>query len=185
MGGWTDLPLTRRGCIQASTLATRLAHEPPPEAVYSSPLQRAVSTAVILAQRLSDKRVTLEPGVREIGCGSVDGLPIGWVQERFPLAWTTNLQQADPDFRWPGGESYREFRRRVVEAFRRIARTNPDRRVLIVTHAGVISQLIGWSRGDSAARWEAFRPRNASVTELRWHPQGPELVRFDDCGSSE
>jgi broad specificity phosphatase PhoE len=153
--------------------------------VYSSPLQRAVQTAAILAEGLPHATVTLEPDVREIGCGNVDGWPIDRVQERFPCEWATNLRQVDPDFRWPGGESYRELRARVLASFQRMARCYPAQRVVVVTHAGVISQLIGWLRGESPARWEAFRPRNASVTELLWQGERTELVRFDDCGRSD
>lgn len=185
MGGWTDLPLTEQGANQARALAAWLAREPPPSVVYSSPSKRALQTAAVLAQNVTGATVMLEPDVREIGCGTVDGWPIDSVEESFPCEWATNLRQVDPDFRWPGGESYREFRARVLATFQRIARCYPAQRVLVVTHAGVISQLIGWIRGESPARWEAFRPRNASVTEVRWQGERTELVRFDDDGSSE
>jgi broad specificity phosphatase PhoE len=185
MGGWTDLPLTERGSWEASTLASRLLDEQRPSAIFSSPLQRAAQTAVLLGERLSIEPVVLEPALREIGCGEVDGWPVRRVQERYPDAWANNSKQTDPDFRWPGGESYREFRERVLCAMAAIARRYPAQRVLVVTHAGVVSQLIGWVRGENPARWDAFRPRNATVTELRWSETSGEVVRFDDSGGGE
>jgi broad specificity phosphatase PhoE len=48
-----------------------------------------------------------------------------------------------------------------------------------VTHAGVISQIVGALHGTSAARWELWRPRNGSVTEVRWQDGRGALVFFD------
>jgi broad specificity phosphatase PhoE len=185
MGGWTDLPLTELGSVEASELASRLLDEQLPSAIVSSPLRRAAQTAAVLGERLSIEPVVLEPALREIGCGEVDGWPVPRVQERYPDAWANNSKQTDPDFRWPGGESYREFRERVLGAIEAIARRHPGQRVLVVTHAGVISQLVGWVRGESPARWEHFRPRNATVTELRWSETSGVVVRFDDSGGRE
>lgn len=181
MAGWVDLPLTERGFREAHELAERLASEPSPSAIYSSPLQRAARTAAVIAERLSAEPPRLDPALREIDCGEVDGWPSQLVQERHPQAWATNRAQADPDFRWPGGESYRELRERALRALEGIARAHPAQRVLVVTHAGIISQLLGSLEGESPARWERFRPHNASVTELRWGSALRELVRFDDC----
>jgi broad specificity phosphatase PhoE len=184
MGGWTDLPLTERGSREASALAARLLYEHVPATIVSSPLQRALQTATVLGERLSIEPVTIDPALREIGCGEVDGWPIHRVQERYPDAWANNLKQTDPDFRWPGGESYREFRQRILCAMESIAERYPAQRVLVVTHAGVLSQVIGWVRGENPARWEAFRPRNASVTEVRWRGTSGEVLRFDELGGS-
>jgi broad specificity phosphatase PhoE len=182
MGGWTDLPLTKLGSSQASTLAGRLLDEQRPTVIFSSPLQRAVQTALVLGERLSIGPLVMEPALREIGCGAVDGWPVHWVKKRYPDEWACNSKQTDPDFRWPGGESYREFRQRVLGAVGSIARRYPAKRVLVVTHAGVISQLVGWARGENPARWELFRPHNTSVTELRWQGTNGEVVRFDEPG---
>jgi hypothetical protein len=35
--------------------------------------------------------------------------------------WANNSKQADPNFRWPGGESYREFRERILRTTEDIA----------------------------------------------------------------
>lgn len=183
MGGWTDLPLTANGSREARMLAARLLREAPPSVIVSSPLQRALQTALVIGERLSMPHIATEPALREIHCGDVDGWPVQRVQERYPDEWANNSRQTDPDFRWPGGESYREFRERILSAMTAIARRHRAERVLVVTHAGVISQLIGWVQGESPARWEPFRPHTASVTELDWRGTSAELVRFDDRGA--
>lgn len=184
MSGWADLPLTQNGLRQAQALGARLVGEPAPVIIYSSPLERALRTARIANQGL-ELEVVLAPALREIDCGEVDGLPLRSVQACHPVEWARNLAQSDPDFRWPGGESYREFRARILEGVRAIAERHRGQRVMIVTHAGVISQIIGWTRGQSPACWERFRPRNTSITELSWANGSAELLRFDDCGGSD
>ena len=176
--GWTDVPLSRLGRIQVEQLCRRLRRRMPFAAIYASPLARAVDTARPLEESgLGPLR--LDPALREINCGNVDGLPIGDLQRRFSELWRDNCLQTREDFRWPGGESYREFRDRCVGAIRRIAATHPGAQVAIVTHAGVISQLIGSLCGLSAAAWEPFRPGNASISELDWRGSRGSIVLFD------
>lgn len=177
MSGWTDLPLSPEGQFQALALARHLATSGRPSVVYASPLQRAVHTGRAIAGACAAPLV-LEAGLREINCGAADGLTLAEVKARYPRAWAANLAQDDADFRWPGGESYRELRARAWCALHAIAVRHPGARIAVVTHAGVITQVLGRIAGESAARWEAMRPRNASVTELLW-ADPPRLVRFD------
>jgi broad specificity phosphatase PhoE len=179
MSGWTNFPLSDVGRRQAEALHRRLAAEDRAVALYTSPLQRAADTARILEDLAGGGALPCE-GLREISCGEVDGVPVDQVQEKYPDLWASNLRQDDPDFRWPGGESYRELRRRSLAAVRSITVAHPGERVYLVTHAGVVSQLIGAIRGTSPAEWERFRPGNCSLTELRWNSRGGELIRFDD-----
>ena len=101
------------------------------------------------------------------------------MQRRYPRPWRRNLAQTDQAFCGPGGESYRAFRARCLAAIRQIAAAHPGQRVLVVTHAGVITQVVGALAGTSAARWGAFRTANANITELRWWGVGGTVMRFD------
>lgn len=179
MSGSTDLPLSARGRHQAERVASRLATVEVVKTVYSSPLARAFETAKAIGERL-DAGVLALGELREIDCGFADGLALEDVKERFPDAWERNLRQDDPAFRWPGGESYVELRERSLRAVRTIAGRHPSARVVIVTHAGVVAQVLGFVRGVSAARWECFRPSNGSVTEVVWRDEASSIVRFDD-----
>jgi alpha-ribazole phosphatase/probable phosphoglycerate mutase len=187
--GWADPPLTPLGRAQAARVAEYLAGEPRPAALYASPSARAHETATALGHRLG-LPPRLVPALREIHCGRLDGRPLAEVRRRYPELWARNLAQVDDDFRWPGGESYRGFRARVLAALGRIAAAHAGQRVVVVTHTGVISQAIGALDGTAAARWEAHRAGNASLTEVRWPAgdvpgarTGPggagTLVRFD------
>lgn len=176
--GSHDAPLSARGEQEVERLRRRLAamHA---AALYSSPLARAVHTAAAAPGPLV-RRMRLLQSVAEIHCGIVEGMPIADVKQQFPDAWRSNESQVDEDFCWPGGESYRRFRRRVLRAMRGIARMHPGESVLVVTHAGVVNQVLGALHGQCAARWENFRPGNASITELTWSGDSGRVVCFDD-----
>ncbi|HKU44083.1 MAG TPA: histidine phosphatase family protein [Polyangiales bacterium] len=178
MSGWTDVALSDAGRREAAVVARQIANTMQPHALITSSLTRAVQTAREI-ERGCGIEACIEPCLREIGCGNVDGLTLAQVQQSYPDAWRRNLLQCDPDFRWPAGESYREFRERVLRTLERIARTFPGERTVVVTHAGVISQVVGFLNGRSAAEWSSFRPRNCSITELVWSDAGPRVVAFD------
>lgn len=179
-GGLTDQPLSPRGAEQARLLAGRLAADPAPAAAYASPMPRVIRTLGPWAAACG-LPCRLRPGLREVDCGAVDGALVEEVKRAYPDHWAANLRQADPDFRWPGGESCREFRDRCLREVRGIVAAHPGRRALVATHAGVISQLVGFLLGECPARWERHRPGNASITELAWRPDGGgAVVRFDD-----
>ena len=177
--GWTDPPLSPLGRWQVEALQAQLARGPAAAAVYASPLLRARDTAHAVADALA-LPLRLRRSLREIGCGAVDGWPLGQVQRRYPELWAANLAQTDAAFHWPQGESYQAFRARTLRVVGRIAAAHPGERVVVVTHTGVITQLLGVLHGTSAARWDAFRVGNASITELRWHHWPRVLLRFDD-----
>lgn len=172
MCGWTDLPMTALGQEQVAHLDEAITCD----VVYTSPLRRARDTAVHVARGAS---AITDAGLREIGCGRVDGMLLREVERVYPDLWAHNQAEDDDAFRWPGGESYAELRGRVVSTIEAIAERHPDARVAIVTHTGVITQLLGHLAAVAAARWSSFRVGNASITEIDWD-RGAGVVRSFD-----
>jgi broad specificity phosphatase PhoE len=172
MCGWADLPLTALGEQQAALLEG----VPGTDLLYTSPLRRARDTARRCAAAVEPVE---DLDLREIGCGRLEGVPIRQVQRDHPEAWARNAAQTDDDFRWPGGESYAELRRRAVGAISSIVARHPAARVAVVTHAGVITQLLGHLTGTRPARWSAFRVGNGSLTEVSWTRAGGQILAYD------
>lgn len=179
LSGWTDLPLNATGEQQVARLRRRFTREPPIAAIYASPLSRARQTALSVAPA-SPTPIQFDGDLREINCGELDGLPLALVQQRHPNLWEQNQRQDDDDFRWPGGESYREFRARCLRGIARIAERHRGERVVVVTHAGLVTQVLGELHGVRPAQWSRFRPENTSLTEVRWNGRSAELVVFND-----
>jgi broad specificity phosphatase PhoE len=147
--GWADPPLNETGRAQARELAEQLRHVPF-DAVYSSDLRRAHETAEIVAAP-HGVPVVADPGLREIDVGSFSGLTRAQIEERFP-----NGER-------PDGETREQHAARVLDAVERIARENPGRRILLVTHGGTMRALHGHVTD------EPFHPvANCGVLELHF-----------------
>ena len=179
LGGRTDAPLSTRGREQLHRLQTRLRGTSPFATIYSSPLLRAHGTATALDQ-VGLGPVRLCPALQEIDCGDLDGMSLDHIKRGHPRLWDAHLHQADEDFRWAGGESYRQFRSRCLRAVRTVAAAHRGAQVALVTHAGVVNQLLGFLAGVSAAAWEPFRPGNTAITAVEWRRGSGTVVAFDD-----
>jgi broad specificity phosphatase PhoE len=179
MSGWTDLPLSQHGLGQVERLRKRLVRGQRFERIYASPLVRALDTGRPLAASGLGSLV-VDDDLREIHCGTMEGLGVDDVKRLEPELWAANLRQEDDDFHWPGGESYRQLRERASRCIQSLRRRHEGERIAVVTHAGVISQIVGALRGVRAARWECYRPENASLTEIVCDRDSFWVVRFDD-----
>ena len=82
--------------------------------VCSSPLGRALRTAVIIADEIGAELVEV-PELTEIDLGAMAGLTWAEVDENFPGA---RAERAENRYGWafPGGESYAQARSRAREA---------------------------------------------------------------------
>ena len=131
--GRTDLPLGALGRMQACRAARWLASKQF-EAVYASPLKRAVETAKYCSD---DLRIL--PDLREIDCGDWDGLDFEEIQRRWPELYAARGK--DLSLPMPNGETVDAVRERAQRALQQIlAETTGD--VLIVTHSFVIRSLL-------------------------------------------
>ena len=132
--GHTDLPLGALGRMQACRAARWLASKQF-EAVYASPLKRAVETAKYCSD---DLRIL--PDLREIDCGDWDGLDFEEIQRRWPELYAARGK--DLSLPMPNGEAVDAVRERAQRALQQIlAETTGD--VLIVAHSFVIRTLLG------------------------------------------
>lgn len=181
MCGWLDLPLSPAGERQLHDFRNHPSHFKP-EAIYASSLARARVTAEALASNWSTQ-VSIDPELREINCGAFEGMLIEEVKQRYPELWAENASQENGEFAWPEGETYKNFRHRVFDALSRIARRHVNARIPVVTHTGVISQVVGAMKGLSPAAWEQYRPEPFTATEVIWNSEAPlQLVSFNVSG---
>jgi broad specificity phosphatase PhoE len=173
--GWFDPPLTPTGSRTLAALEARACLRGAPDALYTSPLHRAHEVALALSRAWYLPPIVV-PDVREICCGLVDGMRLDELEARYPDLWTRNLAQDDEAFGWPDGESYGAFRARVVGSLDVIARRHAGGTVAVVTHAGVVSQVLGILRARSAAAWEADRPGLLTGTRVTWRDGAPRAL---------
>ena len=124
--------------------------------------------------------LTIDPQLREINCGSLEGMSVEEVKHRYPELWAENALQNNSDFAWPDGETYNDFRRRIFIALSRIAGQHSNARIAVVTHAGAIAQVVGAVNSLSPAVWERYRPAPFTATEVIWSGDAPvQLLSFN------
>ncbi|MFJ4224956.1 histidine phosphatase family protein [Microbacterium sp. NPDC089695] len=111
--GQLDSPLTDEGLRQAESVADSLVgHDV--TMVCSSPLGRALRTAIVIAERLGVDLVEV-PELAEIHHGELAGLTWDEADRLFPSA---RAERAENRYGWafPGGESYAQARGRARRA---------------------------------------------------------------------
>jgi broad specificity phosphatase PhoE len=128
--GWSDSALSPRGEEQVARLATRLATQNV-DAIISSPLGRALSTANVIASAVGVEVTTLDE-LREMNYGGWEGR--SFLDVRRDDAETYERWIADGDCQCPGGESHNDVRRRFANALEKIHAARP----VLVTHGTAI-----------------------------------------------
>ena len=129
--GHADPPLSPLGVQQAVAAADSVGAV---DAVVASDLQRAATTATLIAERLGVGPVRCEPRLRERDAGEWTGLTRADIDEQWPgyLA----------DGRRPSGfELDDAILGRILEALAALHQEHPGGRVLAVAHGGVIRAL--------------------------------------------
>jgi broad specificity phosphatase PhoE len=151
--GHSDRPLTDEGRRQAEALAELVATENV-DAIYSSPLIRALETARIVAVRTGLEVIEVD-GLREVNTGSWSGLSREEVRERFPEGFERWVSGGSG---WEDGETYEEMAERTLEAVSRIAEAHPGGRVLVVSHGGPIRAIQAAANGMDIHEYRRLKP---------------------------
>lgn len=159
--GLIDNPLNTKGRDEAGRLAARLKATAI-DAMFSSPLQRAVETAAII-NRFHNLPLTLVPEFSEIDLGEWEGLNYAQAREQFPEIHRRWI--SDPDFPIPGGESFTSVCARTRMGLERIL-ANGSRHILIAGHASVNRAILANLLGLSPAAARHFRTGNAALSRL-------------------
>ncbi|MCR5300104.1 MAG: histidine phosphatase family protein [Erysipelotrichaceae bacterium] len=136
--GRRETRLSEKGKKRTAALAGWLKENlPDVTAVYTSPLQRAETTAGIIAQAYG-LTPAYDEDLPEIDTGVWDGLSFAEIKEQYPEEY--EKRGADPwHYRIENGETFEEVARRVNDAVLRIAAG--EKTALIVTHKGAINAL--------------------------------------------
>jgi len=107
-----------------------------PDAICSSALGRARSTAEYFAELLHVPDVDIAPQLNEINYGAL------FREHKSQVSRTYPQHKKDPDFVYPGGESFRQLQIRNVAFIRSMAAQRCEQTVLCVAHAGVVRALL-------------------------------------------
>jgi phosphoserine phosphatase len=175
--GRVDVPLNDVGQQQARLLGEYLGREKI-DAVYTSPLQRAVKTAAPVAavQKLD---VSIVENLNDIDCGEWQGLPVREVKKNYEELYQDWLDTPE-QVRLPGGESLEDVRNRALPfVHEAVLRCGEGRIVLVshrVVHKVIICALLGL---DNSLFWN-FKLDTGGITRFTFDGERTVLTGLND-----
>lgn len=136
--GHTDALLSKEGFDQMSNTIG----EAPPEwdLIVTSPLRRCADFAEMLSVQYSTP-IKTEESFKEIFFGDWDGKNIDDVTHLQPND-VGNFWRKPDEFPPPNGETLSEFKNRVIPTWNKLLQIERNKRILCVSHGGVIRLLL-------------------------------------------
>ncbi len=135
--GQTDSPLTDLGKEQAELTAKYIKDNFKIDLVYASDLQRAYYTGAQIAE-YSKVPIIKNQGMREIFVGKWENQGVNVLLKRDDYKlWLTDIVNAEPE----GGETVRDFAKRIMDTLNQIVKDNPNKTVVVATHATPVRVL--------------------------------------------
>ena len=163
--------LNEKGEMQAQRLADRFRNIKL-DAIYSSPLERALQTATAIARPMR-LEVRKSAAVNEINFGE----------------WSGNtFEELQTDERWrrfnshrsmtmiPGGESFLEVQNRIVKELEELALHHGKAQVAIVSHADVIRAAVAYFAATPIDMIDRFEISPCSVSVVAVDPDHATLL---------
>jgi broad specificity phosphatase PhoE len=170
-GRTPGISLNREGKRQADRLAVRLAEEPI-EVILSSPLERAIETAVPLAKRLN-LDIQISDALNEIDFGD-------WTRQTFEHLETLPRWQQWNSFRSgtrvPDGELMLEVQLRMVAELHRLRKAYPEQTLALFSHGDPIRVALAYYLGVPLDLFQRIEVSPASISMLALSDFGARIV---------
>jgi len=132
-----DQSLNARGRKQAEERAEAMSATTF-DVMFSSPLKRARETAEIIAAKLN-LPVLYRDELKERSFGSLGGKKFEEVNASIGTDWNQLTSEKDAEYlRMYKREPTEDFKKRLLAFTEEVKRSYPDKKVLIVAHAGLI-----------------------------------------------
>ncbi len=174
--GSTDVPLIDEGKYQVSRTA-RILRSVGIERILCSPMLRCRQTLELLD--ISCPWQTNEL-LREIDFGRWEGKSFEEIAREDQELINDWVNKPDT-FAFPGGESLAAFKKRVA-AFKNMLEELDCRRILVVSHGGIIGHLLCLLLGIDIEKYLIFEVKTGSFCSIRLFAEGGVLTGFNIQG---
>ncbi len=174
--GRIDIELNETGLKQAQLLAKYLS-DIKIDAIYSSPLKRALTTAEIMASYHKFK-VEIAPGLIDFDYGEWQGLPHQEVRNKYSRLYAQWINHPDR-LRMPAGESLDEVRKRAMSVVDRgIAKYEGS--VVLVSHRVANKVLICALLGLDNSHFWNIKQDTCGITSFTYENEQFILTKHND-----
>jgi probable phosphoglycerate mutase len=144
----------------------------PWEAIYVSPLKRAIQTANPLCQKIG-LPMQVRQGLKEIGYGQWEGMhpkDVDRLYHDLYVRWLTDPAWTAP----PGGERGIDIARRSSQVLEEIEQNHTDGNILLVSHKATIRIMLCTLMGIDVGRYrDRFAMPVAAVSIVEMGDRGP------------
>jgi len=142
------------------------------DAIYSSPLERALETAAPAARKLGLK-VMMSEALSEVDFGEWSGRSLAELDQTPEWRLYNTFRSST---RAPGGELATEVQTRMVEQLTRYSRQHPDQIVAVFSHADAIRLVLVHFLGMPIDLMHRIEIRPASISVVRLAEWGPQVL---------
>ncbi len=177
-GRTPGIRLNEEGIKQAEKLAERLA-DIKLEAIYSSPLERAMETAFFIAKP-HGLEVKQSDNFLEVDFGRWTNLTLEELRSDPVFNLFNSFRSGT---RIPGGELMYEAQLRIISGLRKISDGHPGKIVTVVSHADMIRSAIAWSAGIHIDMMTRLEVSPASLSVLEFHEHTIRIISMNDTGN--
>ncbi len=158
--GRVDVPLNNNGLKQAEAAGKGL-DDVEFDAVYSSPLSRALQTAEAVAATCG-LEVNMNEDFSDIDYGKWQGMTLSEVKANYPKEY--KRWQSEPHkAAIPDGERLSEIHDRAWGALREVVRSHPDQTIAVAAHRVINKVLVLGALGLPLKDFWRIRQDNCSV----------------------
>lgn len=169
--GRTDIPLTKKGISQAELIHNQLS-DIKFNAVYSSPLQRALSTAQIASGKdpvITDERLI------EFRFGKWEGKTKEEFIPEDPALWDRWCNDPGTTNAGVTGETANEVVQRVNNFFEFALKKFPSGNILVVGHNGINRFYLAFKLSMQLKNYRRLVQQNSSITMFSLDPIDGEM----------
>ncbi len=175
--GRIDVKLNQSGIQQAKIIGKKLS-KVQVDAIYSSPLSRALKTAKIIAS-FHNLSVQVLNEFMDIDFGRWQGLTRGEVKKRYSDIYLT-WQRHPQDVTIPGGESLNEVKERVIHGLNEILSRYPKETIVVVSHGAVNKVLLCAVLGLDNSHFWKVKQDNGAINIFEYIKYGSKVFLFND-----
>ena len=176
--GRGNSPLTEDGIERAKELRDRIK-DIKLDVIYSSPIERALTTANIIKGDKSVEVVT-DDGLMEMCFGDYEGKITDEVMKENPNWDISLIMKGNTELAAPNGENLAEVRDRVANAMDRIIEENRGKTILIVAH-GITLKAIMYYFKDEEVNSEVMG--QATLTKVNVDENNRFYIEFKNDNS--
>ena len=170
------IPLTKKGVQQAKKIASFLTPLKI-SVIYSSPIERALHTAKIMADKL-DVNYRIDQRITEIEMGNFSGMNYEDMFAKYGNVFL-RFYQNDPVIEKNGVETFSNVKKRVLEMVNHCSAIHEGKNVLLVTHMDPIKAIISSITQLRPESLYELIIRNASLTIVKKEQGNFSLVSIN------